>query len=171
MNGDIGFYTIQPDQMFALNSILGLLAIPINEYIFYPLLAKVKITTLLQKMAFGGVLASIASICAALVQMKVEKAFVSILWAVPQYTIAAFSDNFMYNSHLSFAYNEASESMKSVMTSFVFLVIAGGNVIVIIVSSARIFDSLVTEFFFFGGLLFASMILFAILARRYKPID
>ena len=171
MNGDLGFYTVKPDQMIALNPIIGLIAVPMSEYIIFPLLAKIRITTLLQKMTIGGVLTAVASIAAGLVQIQVEKNYISIFWLIPQYILSGFSENFLYNSHLSFAYNEAPASMKSVMTSFVFVVIAIGNIFVIIVSSASVFSSVVTEFFFFAGVLVIAMIGFAFLAKNYKPIN
>ena len=171
MNGDLGFYTVKPDQMIALNPLFGLFAIPLCEYIVYPLLAKIKIATLLQRMTIGGLLTAAGSVLAGLVQIEIEKRYISILWLVPQYLLSAFSENFLYNSHLSFAYNEAPASMKSVMTSFVFVVIALGNIFVIIVSSASIFQSLSLEFFFFAGFLTVAMIVFGFLAAYYQPIN
>lgn len=171
MNGDLGFYTIQPDQMIALNPIFGIMALPISDYILFPLLAKIKVKTLLQKMTIGGMFLVIASIIAGLVELKMASNFLSIFWLIPQYVIAAFSENFLYNSHLSFSYNEAPTSMKSVMTSFVFVVIAIGNAFVIIISGAKLFDSLAIEFFFFSGVLFIAMIIFGFLAKTYKPFE
>lgn len=171
MNGDLGFYTVKPDQMIALNPIFGLIALAISDYIIFPLLAKVKVTTLLQKMTIGGMLLVIASILAGLVELKIADNYLSILWLVPQYVVSAFSENFLYNSHLSFSYNEAPIRMKSVMTSFVFVVIAIGNGFVIIISGAKLFESLAIEFFFFAGILFIAMILFGVLASGYKPMS
>lgn len=113
----------------------------------------------------------VASCLAAYVEMKTEQAYISIFWQAPQYVITSFGENFLYNSHLSFAYNEAPASMKSVMTSFVFVVIGIGNIFVIIISGMRIFQSQALEFFFFAGILFIAMIGFAVLASRYKPAD
>lgn len=171
MNGNLGSFTVQPDQMIALNPLFGLIAIPIAEYIIFPLLAKIKITTLLQKMTIGGILTAVASVIAGLIQIQIEKSYISIMWLVPQYVLSAFSENLLYNSHLNFAYNEAPASMKSVMTSFVFVVIALGNIVVVIVSSTSIFKSLSVEFFFFAGFLTVAMIVFGFLAAYYKPVN
>lgn len=171
MNGDIGFYTIKPDQMSSCGSIFAILALPISDYIIFPLLAKIKITSLLQKMTIGGMLVAVATCLAAYIEMKTDEAFISILWQIPQYIIASFGENFLYNSHLNFAYNEAPASMKSVMTSFVFVVIGIGNLFVIIISGLSIFESQVLEFFFFAGVLFIAMIGFGVLASRYKAAD
>lgn len=41
MNGELGFYTILPDQMQAMSSILLIAYVPLFNYIFYPLLRKI----------------------------------------------------------------------------------------------------------------------------------
>jgi dipeptide/tripeptide permease len=171
MDGNLGFYTVQPDQMIALNPIFAILTLPLCDYVFYPLLAKFHIKTLLQKMTIGGFLAVIAFIFAAVVEMKIQEDIISIFWLAPQYLILALSENFLYVSHLSFAYNEASPRMKSVMMSSVYIVIAIGNLFVVFISGTKLFESQSTEFFFFAGILFVFMILFGVLASRYEPYN
>lgn len=171
MNGDIGFYTITPDQMIALNPAFVIMTLPLCNYVIYPLLQKIRIESLLQKMTIGGMFAVVASIIAAFVEKEIDKNFINILWLAPQYFLLALSENFLFVSHLSFAYTEAPSSMKSVMTSFVFVVIAVGNLIVVFISGSKIFESQSTEFLFFAGVLFLFMTLFGLLAYRYKPIQ
>lgn len=61
MNGDIGFYTILPEQMQVVNPVLILIFIPIFTYYVYPLLAKCHLlVTPLQRMVCGGFLAAVA---------------------------------------------------------------------------------------------------------------
>ena len=174
MNGDLGFYTVKADQILIVNPIFGLIAVPLNDYVLNPLLAKVKIKSYLQKMVFGGILLAFASVLAGLVQIQIGKSSegsISMLWLIPQYSLAAFSENFLYNSNLNFAYKEASTNMKSVMTSFVFLTIAFGNVIDMIISGASVFKSQAVEFLFFAGVLLLAMFIFALLAMKYKPVN
>lgn len=168
MNGDVGFYNIKPDQMIALSSIFGMIVIWLNDFLIYPLLARIRITTLLQKMLIGGLLAVVATMVAGFMETLIHGTNIHILWLVPQYLITSFSDNFLFNSHINFAYNEAPDSMKSVMTSFVFFVIAIGNIFVVTVSGTKLFQSQANEFFFFSGVLFLAMIWFGFLARRYQ---
>jgi solute carrier family 15 (oligopeptide transporter), member 1 len=80
MNGNLGFYTVQPDQMIALNPIFAILTLPLCDYVIYPLLTKIKVKTLLQKMTIGGMLAVVAFIIAAVVEMKIQKHFIGIFW-------------------------------------------------------------------------------------------
>lgn len=171
MNGDIGFFTITPDQMIALNPAFAIISLPICNYFIYPLLSKFHINTLLQKMTIGGMLAVAAFVVAAFVETEIEKNFINIFWLAPQYLLLAFGENFLFVSHLSFAYTEAPLSMKSVMTSFVFVVIAIGNLFVVLISGTKIFESQSIEFLFFAGVLFIFMIIFGCLAYRYKPVD
>lgn len=168
MNGDVGFYNIKPDQMIALNSIFGMIVIWLNDFLIYPLLARIRITMLPQKMLIGGLLAVVATMVAGFMETQIHGTNMHILWLVPQYLIASFSDNFLFNSHMNFAYNEAPDSMKSVMTSFVFFVIAIGNIFVVAVSGTKLFESQANEFFFFSGVLFLAMVWFGFLAKRYQ---
>ncbi|XP_037045544.1 solute carrier family 15 member 1-like isoform X1 [Bradysia coprophila] len=170
MNGDIGFYTVTPDQMIVLNPAFVIISLPLCNYVIYPLISKFQITTLLQKMTIGGMLAVVASIVAAVIENKIDKNFLNILWLAPQFFLLALSENFLFVSHLSFAYTEAPASMKSVMTSFVFVVIAVGNLFVVFISGSKIFESQSIEFLFFAGILFVSMLIFGGLAYRYQPI-
>jgi solute carrier family 15 (oligopeptide transporter), member 1 len=72
---------------------------------------------------------------------------------------------------LQFSFEQAPESMKSVLQGFWMLTIAFGNLLVIIISGAKIFDSQMAEFFLFAGLMFVDMAIFAYLAYRYKSLN
>lgn len=73
MNGDIGFYTILPDQFQVVNPLLILLFIPLFQYIIYPLLAKCNLlTSPLEKMIWGGFLAALAFVVSATVSLSIE---------------------------------------------------------------------------------------------------
>lgn len=88
MNGDIGFYTIKPDQMQLFNPLLILTFIPIVQYGLYPLLNHIGIRRPLQKMAVGGILAGVSFLFSAFAQVQINnsgKNTVSIFWQIPQY--------------------------------------------------------------------------------------
>ena len=170
MDGNLRFisYTIKPDQMIIFNSVLGLLMIPVCEYVLYPLLALARLKTPLQKMTIGGIFASIAFVLSGFVEMEIKNNYISIIWLVPQYLVLALSENFLYIANIKFAYTEAPESMKSAMQAFTFLTNALGNAIVAIISGLKIFESQATELFFFAGVLFINQIIFGLLAVNYK---
>lgn len=73
MNGDIGFYTILPDQIQVINPILILAFIPLFTYGVYPLLAKCNLVkTPLQKMVCGGLLTAASFAISASISMAIE---------------------------------------------------------------------------------------------------
>ncbi|VEN47916.1 unnamed protein product [Callosobruchus maculatus] len=76
MDGNIGFYTILPDQMQVVNPLLILVFIPIFTYGVYPVLAKCRLlTTPLQKMTCGGLLAAVAFAVSAILSVQLEKGY------------------------------------------------------------------------------------------------
>ncbi|XP_055843113.1 peptide transporter family 1 isoform X2 [Episyrphus balteatus] len=75
MNGDMGGFTIKPDQMQMLNPLLILIFIPLYDVAFYPLLNLVGIRRPLQKLTAGGILAGIAFTISGLVELKLETTY------------------------------------------------------------------------------------------------
>jgi len=74
MDGDFGFMTIQPDQMQTVNPILILALVPIVDSGVYPLIAKCKLNfTPLKRMTVGMMLAAVAFIIAAVVQLQIDE--------------------------------------------------------------------------------------------------
>lgn len=67
MNGSLGAIDLKPDQMHLINAALILLFIPLYQVLFYPILDKLGLSTPLRRMTFGGVLAGISFLLAALV--------------------------------------------------------------------------------------------------------
>lgn len=167
MNGDIGWFVIKPDQMLFVNSALSLILFPFCEYVLYPLLARVGIKTLLHRMTFGGIISAIALGISAIIQSQIESHCLNIMWLIPQYFFMVISENFVYIATVNFAYNEAPSNMKSVMTSFVFVTIAGGNLFIAFIAGMNFLSSLLHESLLFTILVFVDMIVFGLLARRY----
>lgn len=75
MDGDLGFYEIKPDQMQVINPFLILAFIPLYETLFYPLLSKIGIRRPLQKLTAGGILAGVAFLISAFVELELEKTY------------------------------------------------------------------------------------------------
>ena len=169
MNGDVGgWYTIKPDQMIVLNSVLGIVLIPVFDYFIYPALAKIGLKTCLQKITMGGVCTALAFIAAAILEFQIEKGFISILWMLPQYFLLCMGEILLYTANLNFTYTEAPSSMKSVMLGFSYLSVAGGALIVVLISGVAFFESQAYEFLFFAGIMTLDIFIFGFLATRYK---
>ncbi|XP_031599079.2 solute carrier family 15 member 1 [Oreochromis aureus] len=74
MNGYFGQLVIQPDQMQTFNPILILTLVPIMDNVIYPLIKKCGFNfTPLKRMTVGMFLAAMAFVCAALVQVEIDK--------------------------------------------------------------------------------------------------
>lgn len=73
MSGKISnSFTIQPDQMAALNSTFLLLSIPLFHYLIYPSLKRCNIlTNPIERMTAGGLFAALAFVVAALIEMRI----------------------------------------------------------------------------------------------------
>lgn len=115
---------------------------------------------------------------------------ISMMWLLPQYVVLILGEVMYAVTGLSFSYSQAPVSMKSVLQACWLLTIALGNVIDAIIVGLKIFDLQVmeyfigkvneifthllfqsNEFFLFAGLMFADMLLFMVLAYRYKPLN
>ncbi|XP_037345392.2 solute carrier family 15 member 1 [Pungitius pungitius] len=74
LNGNFGLIVIQPDQMQTVNPILILTLVPIMDSVIYPLIQKCGANfTPLKRMTVGMVMAAIAFVCAAVVQIEIDK--------------------------------------------------------------------------------------------------
>lgn len=72
MDGDLGFFTIKPDQMQVVNPLLILVFIPLYEIAFYPLLSMIGIRRPLQKLTLGGIFAGVAFVISTIVEIQLE---------------------------------------------------------------------------------------------------
>ncbi|KAG5683395.1 hypothetical protein PVAND_012680 [Polypedilum vanderplanki] len=171
MNGDIGFYKIKPDQMIVLGPIAITILIPLFNQFVFPQLEKLGIKSPLQKMASGMIVAGLSFIVSAYIETQINQHYISILWLFPQYLLVSISEILLWVANISFAYTQAPKSMKSVMTSSVYMSVAGGSLIVFFISGFRIFTSLVYEFLFYACLMFLDTVIFCVLAMRFKYTD
>lgn len=171
MNGDLGFYTIIPDQFNVVNPLLVILLIPVFENVFYPLLAKVRISNDLQKATVGGVLAGVAFLISAIVDLQIEKGkYLHMTWLLPQYILMAMGEIMVSIPMMNWSYTVAPSNMKTMVQAFNNLSMGLGNLLVVIVVGSKLINSQIYEFILFAGLMFVDMIIFAFLAKRYKPL-
>ncbi|XP_004675226.1 PREDICTED: solute carrier family 15 member 2 isoform X2 [Condylura cristata] len=74
MNGNLGFFVLQPDQMQVINPFLVLIFIPLFDLVIYRLISKCGIKfSSLRKMAAGMILACLAFAVAAIVEIKINE--------------------------------------------------------------------------------------------------
>lgn len=172
MDGDIGWYTIKPDQMVMTLTVFIIILIPIFENFVFPILTKVGIKTPLGRMFCGFSSVGIAYVISAIVEWQIEtQPKLGILWLLPQYFFTAIGEVCVWVSALSFAYTQAPESMKSVIMAFIYITVAGGSLIVIVISGTNVITSQVHEYLFYVCLMIINNILFVMMARRYKFVE
>lgn len=172
MNGDLGFYKITADQMLVVNPLLIPILIQLFNYVLYPLLSKIGIRRPLQKMTIGIILAAISFLFASIVQFRIESLptkSVHMLWLIPQYVAMTMAEVMFAITGIQFSYEEAPETMKSVLQAHWQFIDAFGNLILIVIVQFVKFQSQANEFLFYACLLFVDVIFFVILARKYKP--
>ncbi|KAJ6638650.1 Peptide transporter family 1 [Pseudolycoriella hygida] len=75
MNGEVGLFTIKPDQMQVINPLFIILFIPLWDLFVYPMLAKIGIKRPLQKLTFGMILAGLAFLISGFLELKLESGY------------------------------------------------------------------------------------------------
>ena len=75
MDGEIGNFLLQPDQIQVFNPFLVLAFIPLFETCLYPLMRKIGLRTPLRILSIGGFLASLSFVIAAVVEYQLEKTY------------------------------------------------------------------------------------------------
>lgn len=101
----------------------------------------------------------------------VAKNRINVLWQAIQYVVMTCGEILFSITGLAFAYSQAPKSMKSVLAACWHLTNAFGNLIIAVIADIKIFPEQSHEFFFFGGLLILDMLVFAIMAYYYVPIE
>lgn len=173
MDLNIGPFQVEAEQMQAMCPVLILTFIPLFDYCIYPLLSEIGIKRPLQKISIGGILAAFAFLLTAMVQWKIERSAplaVSVLWQIPQLMTLAAADVMFSIQGGSFAFKQAPASMKTIVQACFALTVTFGNAFLAILSSTRFFRYQSTDYVLYEGLMLFDILIFILLAKRYKPI-
>ncbi len=174
---DFGFikFTIDEAQVQAVNPLLILIFVPLFSYIVYPAVNKFITVTPLRKIGAGFFLTGISFAILAYAENLLEHGeTVSIMWQVGAFAIITAAEVLVSVTSLEFAYTQAPNSMKSLLTSFYLLAVSLGNQITAIFTmltqdaNGNATISGANYFWFFTGLVFAAGILFAVYTPFYK---
>ncbi|ESP00773.1 hypothetical protein LOTGIDRAFT_92134, partial [Lottia gigantea] len=92
----------------------------------------------------------------------------SMLYMIPQYIVITIGEILFSITGLSFAYNEAPTSMKSVVQAGWLMTMGIGNLIVVFVAEISLLPSQTAEFFLFASLMGLDIIIFSIMSCFYK---
>ena len=172
-------------QMQALNPLLILLLIPLNNLVVFPLLRRIGIEpTALRRMGTGIALAGLAWIVAGLLQLSLDAGNqVSIAWQILPYALLTLGEVLVSATGLEFAYSQAPRSMKGAIMSFWMLSVTYGNLWVLLANVGIRNDGVIgwvagtglgeTAFlmFFFAAFALLAAVVFALYSRRYPMQD
>lgn len=193
MNGQVGPFSIKPEQMGVFNAVLILALIPAFERIIYPLIPMAPLV----RIFWGMALAAASFVMAALLQFVMEArgsfesdpdnpgvqictaGCVHVLWQVPQYIVLTCGEVMLSITGLEFAYSQAPVSMKSVCSAAWLLTVAAGNLVVILLNEldpiawfpALFRNQAAWNFLLWAGILAAGTLLFGVIAAQYRYVN
>lgn len=130
MNGDLGFYTIKPDQLQLVMQILVMALIPFCEIALYPFLALFGIVTVFQRIAFGGCVSICAFITAGILETQIAAAAnpLPLIWILPQYVMLALVEAIVGVLTMVFANITAPKSLQTVVQASFLATHGLGNI-------------------------------------------
>jgi len=172
-------------QMQALNPLLIMLVIPLNNLVLYPALRRLGYDpTPLRRMGWGIVFAGIAWIFAGAIQLRIDGgAQTSLAWQAWPYALLTFGEVLVSATALEFAYSQARAAMKGVIMAFWYLASTFGSLWVLLTNVAVRNDAVTARIaatgwsenaflmFFFAVFAFVAAIAFAAYARHYPMQD
>jgi POT family proton-dependent oligopeptide transporter len=178
-------FKLLPAQMQAVNPILVMLLIPVNNLLLFPLMRLIGITpTPLRRMGMGIALSACAWIVIGIIQVTMDGGDkVSILWQLLPYALLTLGEVLVSATGLEFAYSQAPASMKGIILSFWYLAVTIGNLWVLIVNSAVKNDFVMGQIatsglsviafqmFFFAAFALLIAAAFGLYALRYRMVD
>jgi POT family proton-dependent oligopeptide transporter len=181
----LGWLVKEPAQMQALNPLLVMLLIPLNNLVLYPALRRAGLAvTPLRRMGLGIAFSGVAWIAAGGIQLWIDGGDrVSIAWQVLPYALLTFGEVLVSTTGLEFAYSQAPNAMKGVIMSFWLLTTTFGNLWVLITNAAVRREAVLARIagtgwsqnaflmFFFAGFALVAALGFAAYARTYPMQD
>ncbi|GMI44901.1 hypothetical protein TrCOL_g3163 [Triparma columacea] len=123
---------IQPEQLGVVNTAFVLAVLPVLEQYVYPEIERrgVKVTSL-RRMGLGMVLAGVAFLASALVEITIlsrPENSVPVAMQIPQYLILTLAEVGVSTTGLEFFYQEAPSNLKTASASLFLLTTAVGDV-------------------------------------------
>ncbi|HZX27444.1 MAG TPA: oligopeptide:H+ symporter [Telluria sp.] len=180
-----GSFTFLPAQLQALNPMLVMLLIPLNNLVLFPALRRMGFEpTPLRRMTTGIALTGVSWIVIGMIQVALDAGTpVSMAWQILPYVILTCGEVLVSATGLEFAYSQAPSSMKGAIMSFFNLTVTVGSLWVLVVNASvknetvigaiksSGFEVMAFQMFFFAGFALLAALVFGLYARRYKMAD
>ena len=178
-------FRFEPAQMQALNPLLVMLLIPVNNIAVFPLLRRLGWEpTALRRMTAGIALSSLSWVAIGTIQVVMDRGTaVSMAWQILPYALLTMGEVLVSATGLEFAYSQAPASMKGAIMALWSLAVTVGNLWVLVVNAAVKNDTVLNsitgsglsviafQMFFFAGFAALAAVAFGLYAKRYRMVD
>lgn len=175
----------ESSQMQALNPLLVMVLIPLNNLVLYPFLRSLGIEpTALRRMATGIFFSGLSWVAVGAMQLALDGGeALSIVWQILPYALLTFGEVLVSATGLEFAYSQAPAPMKGAIMAFWSLSVTVGNLWVLLVNAAVKNENVTQaiaqsgigvisfQMFFFAGFAFLAALAFGLYAARYTLAD
>ncbi|MDB6018869.1 MAG: proton-dependent oligopeptide transporter family [Pedosphaera sp.] len=162
-------------QIQAANPLLILIYIPLFTYVIYPVVNRFFPLTPLRKISIGLFLIAGSFLIPAWVETRINAGFTpSIGWQLFAYAFLIASEILVSITALEFSYTQAPRKMKSLVMGLFLLSISLGDMftaavnVIIQNKDGTTKLSGVNYYLFFAGLMFATALLFIVVAKLYR---
>jgi POT family proton-dependent oligopeptide transporter len=163
------------ESMQAAGAVLVMIWVPVLTLAVYPALEKMGIQpTALRRMSAGMILGAVAFVGSGLLQAQLDRGVqLSIAWQLLPYTVLEAGEVMLSATALEFAFAQAPPALKSIITSFWLMTIAGGHFLVAAFTSLN--EDLIhargaAQFYLFAALMFVVAGVFLGCAAAYRPV-
>jgi len=178
-------FSFVPAQMQALNPMLVMLLIPLNNIAIFPMLRKLGVEpTPLRRIGAGIFLSSLSWVVIGTIQLVMDGGTpVSMTWQILPYILLTAGEVLVSATGIEFAYSQAPASMKGAIMALWYLGTTIGNLWVLILNSSVRNDSVAAniattgfsvmafQMFFFAAFAALAGGIFTWYATRYKMMD
>lgn len=183
---------ILPEQMQLVNAVLILVFIPIFNKGIFPLVSLCGIKVTPFRKVIGGMLLTVGVfVWVALLQYWINETStllsdaanpsskvciancVSILWQLPQYVFITAGEILVSITMLSFSYEEAPLSLKSVVSALSLLTVAAGNLLIVLITAVNPFRNVgenetVANYGLYSCLCFVATLFLIHISKNYQ---
>lgn len=175
MDRIVAGYEVLPSQIQAANPLLIMVLVPLFSYLVYPALQRVMKLTAMRKISIGMFLTALAFVIPSWIQMRLDAGYTPhIGWQLLAYLLLTSAEVMVSITCLEFSYTQAPKTMKSFIMAFYMMSVALGNIFTSAVNFFIKNDNGTSKlagadyFWFFTALMFATAVLFLIVAKSYK---
>jgi POT family proton-dependent oligopeptide transporter len=178
-------FRFEPAQMQALNPLLVMLLIPVNNIAVFPLLRRLGWEpTALRRMTAGIALSALSWVAIGTIQVVMDGGTpVSMAWQILPYALLTMGEVLVSATGLEFAYSQAPRSMKGAIMAFWSLAVTVGSLWVLIVNASVRNETVLGhiastglgvmafQMYFFAAFAFVAALAFGWYATRYRMVN